>query len=122
MRQFLARAAPGLDLDSPDVRKELRRHMRLPTSILAQLWRLAISSGGTARRVQAPTLVLQGQTDSIVRPRDTRVLATRLGGAVELHELAAGHLLLDPTTPTWPRVSYLVRDFARRGHEAGTSA
>ena len=122
MRQFVARAAPGLDLDRPDVRQELRRHLRLPTSSLAQLWRLAVSSGEAARRVRAPTLVLQGRADSVVRPRDTRLLVTRLSGVVELHELAAGHLLLDPTTPTWQRVSHLVRDFAGREHEAGTSA
>jgi hypothetical protein len=48
----------------------------------------------------------------MVQPRDTRVLATRLGEAVELHELAAGHLHLDPTTPTCQRASHLVRDFA----------
>jgi pimeloyl-ACP methyl ester carboxylesterase len=100
VRQFIARAPPELDLDRPDVRHEFRRHMRLPTSSLAQLWRLAISSGAAARRVQAPMLVLQGLADGVIRPRDTRLLATRLGGAVELHELAAGHLLLDPTSPT----------------------
>ena len=96
LRQFFARAAPDLDLDRQEVRAELRQHVRLPTAAIAQLWRLSIGSGAAARRVRAPTLILQGQADRVVRPHDTRVLGGRLGGPVQLHELAAGHLLLDP--------------------------
>jgi carboxylesterase len=45
IRQFVARAAPDLDLEAPATRQELRRRMRLPTASIAHLWRLAISSG-----------------------------------------------------------------------------
>lgn len=66
-----------LDLDRPEVRAELRRRVR----------------------VHAPTLIVQGMTDRVVRAHDTRDLARRCGGPVQLHELDAGHLLLDSTGP-----------------------
>jgi pimeloyl-ACP methyl ester carboxylesterase len=113
LRQFFARAAPDLDLDRPEVRAELRQHVRLPTAAIAQLWRLAIGSGAAARRVRVPTLILQGQADRVVRPNDTRALVGRLAGRVQLHELAAGHLLLDPTTSAWEHVRELVLSFVR---------
>ena len=111
LRQFFARAAPDLDLNCQEVRAELRQHVRLPTAAIAQLWRLSIGSGAAARRVRVPTLILQGQADRVVRPRDTRVLGGRLRGPVQLHELAAGHLLLDPTTPAWEHVRDLILSF-----------
>jgi carboxylesterase len=113
LRQFFARAAPDLDLDRPEVRAELRQHVRLPTAAIAQLWRLSIGSGAAARRVRVPTLILQGQADPVVRPHDTRVLGRRLGGPVHLHELAAGHLLLDPTASAWEHVRDLILGFVR---------
>lgn len=111
LRQFFARAAPDLDLDRPEVRAELRRHARLPTAAIAELWRLAIGSSAAARRVHVPTLVLQGRADRVVRPHDTRLLAGRLGGPVHLHELVAGHLLLDSTTSAWAHVRELIVRF-----------
>jgi len=111
LRQFFARAAPDLDLNCQEVRAELRQHVRLPTAAIAQLWRLSIGSGAAARRVRVPTLILQGQADRVVWPHDTRVLGGRLRGPVQLHELAAGHLLLDPTTPAWEHVRDLILSF-----------
>jgi carboxylesterase len=113
LRQFFARAAPGLDLDDPDVRAELRRRVRLRTTTIAQLWQLAIGSGTAARAVRAPTLILQGKADRVIRPHDTRELARRFGGAVQLHELAGGHLLLDSGGPAWAIVRDLIVGFVR---------
>lgn len=111
LRRFFARAAPNLDLDHPELRAELRRQVRLPTVAIAEVWRLAIGSGAAARRVRVPTLILQGQADRVVRPHDTRALAGRLGGPVHLHELAAGHLLLDAATSAWEHVRELIVRF-----------
>jgi carboxylesterase len=112
LRQFFARAAPDLDLDRPEVRAELRRRVRLRTATVTQLWRLAIGSGSAASAVQAPTLILQGKTDPVVRARDTRDLARRFGGPVRLHELEAGHLLLDSTASGWTSIRELILSFA----------
>jgi pimeloyl-ACP methyl ester carboxylesterase len=111
LRQFFARAVPELDLDRPEVRAELRRRVRLHTATVTQLWQLAIGSGSAARAVQAPTLILQGNTDRVVRARDTRDLARRFGGPVQLHELDAGHMLLDSTAPGWAAVRDLILSF-----------
>jgi hypothetical protein len=43
-----------------------------------------------------------------------------VSGAVR-QSIAAGHLVLDPTTPIWLRVSQRVRDVVGRVHEAGTT-
>ena len=112
LRQSIARVAPDLDLDAPATRQELRRRMRLPTSSLAHLWLLAISSGEAARAVRTPTLLIQGVSDTIVRRTDTRQLATRFAGAIQLHELATGHLLLEPGGSAWRSVRELVVEFA----------
>jgi pimeloyl-ACP methyl ester carboxylesterase len=61
--------------------------------------------------MRVPTLILQGQADRVAWPHDTRVLGGRLRGPVQLHELAAGHLLLDPTTPAWEHVRDLILSF-----------
>ena len=101
LRQFFTRAAPELDLDRPEVRAELHRRVRLHTATVTQLWRLGIGSGSEARAVRVPTLILQGRADRVVRAQDTRDLARRFGGPVQLHELDAGHLLLEATGPGW---------------------
>ena len=72
LREFFARAAPGLDLDRPEVRAELRRRVRLRTATIAQLSQLAIGTGSAAHGVRAPTLIVQGKADRVVRARDTR--------------------------------------------------
>ena len=112
LRQFIARAAPDLDLEVRATRQELRRRTRLPTSRLAELWRLTIISGEAARAVRTPTLLIQGASDTVVRRSDTRQLAARLAGAIQLHELAAGHLLLEPGGSAWRSVRELVVMFA----------
>ena len=118
LRDFIARAAPQLDLDQAAVRHELRRRMRVPTSSLAHLWKVAIGSGQAARAVRVPTLLVQGIHDSVVRAHDTRLLATRLGGPIQLHELPAGHLLLQPDLPAWHQVRSLILAFAAPMDEA----
>jgi carboxylesterase len=107
-RRFITRAAPELDLNAPATRHELRRTMPLPTSSIAHLWRLAITSGDAAPRVHAPTLVVHGLGDTVVRTRDTRRLAERLGGPFELHDVDAGHLVLEPDAEAWGEVRQLI--------------
>lgn len=111
LRQFFARAAPDLDLDRPEVRAELRRRVRLHTATLTQLWRLGMGSGSAARVVRVPTLILQGRADRVVRAQDTRDLARRFGGPVQVCELEAGHLLLDSSGPEWAVVRELILSF-----------
>ena len=101
VRRTFAEMAPNLDLDDPAVHGRLRRDTVIPTATLDEL-----------RRVAAPTLILQGRQNRTVFPRHTRRLATRLGGPLTLHEVDAGHLLVEPGQPAWPTVRDLVVRFA----------
>ena len=111
VRQSFAEMAPGADLEDPGVQARLRRETVLPTATLNELRRVSTTAGRAARRVSAPTLVLQGRDDVTVLPGDTRRLAVRLGGALALRELPGGHLLVADDGPSWPVVRALVTDF-----------
>ena len=89
----------------------LRRETVLPTATLDELRRVSTAAGRAARRVTAPTLVLQGRDDVTVLPADTRRLAIRLGGPLALRELPGGHLLVAEDGPSWSAVHALVTDF-----------
>ena len=112
VRQAGAELAPGANLDDPAVQAQLREATALPTATLDELRRVSAAAGRAAPRVAVPSLVLQGRDDRTVLPRDTRRLALRLGGPLTLHELDAGHLLVDPTRPAWPTLRNLVVSFA----------
>ena len=112
VRQVFAEMAPGLDLDDPAVQGRLRRETAMPTATLDELRRVSAAGGGAARRVAAPTLILQGRRDRTVLPRHTGRLATRLRGSLTFHEVDAGHLLVEPDQPAWPTVRDLVVRFA----------
>jgi pimeloyl-ACP methyl ester carboxylesterase len=64
-----------------------------------------------ARTVHVPTLILQGNTERVVRAQDMRDLARRFDGPVKLHELDVGHLLLDSNGPEWAAVRELILSF-----------
>lgn len=112
VRQSVAELAPGADLDDPATQQRLRHETTIPTATLDELRRVSVGGGRAARRVAAPTLVLQGRDDRTVLPRDTRRLASRLGGPLALRELAGGHLLVSPDGPSWAAVRDLVVGFA----------
>jgi pimeloyl-ACP methyl ester carboxylesterase/DNA-binding CsgD family transcriptional regulator len=71
-----------------------------------------------APKVIAPTLVLHAQQDSVVRFRESRLLASLIPGArfVPLH--SRNHVLL-ADEPAWPMFLAEVRDFLGEGQSAG---
>jgi len=115
VRHGFAQSHPGVDLDDPAVREQLRREAVLPTATLDELRKASAAGGRAARRVQTPTLVIQGRQDSTVLPGDTRRLVGRLAGPAELHEVEADHMLVVPDRPAWPEVRDLVVRFATEG-------
>ncbi len=114
-RLILAEIAPGADLDDPAVRHELRDAFSVPTHSLNELRRIGNAAGAAARRVSAPTTILQGEQDSTTLPRHSRTLAARIGA--ELQEFPGDHLIVDPNRPSWPvvRDAVLSRATRRRG-------
>ncbi len=102
---------PDLQIDDPAVQAELRAFI-VPTRLLNELRRLGIAAGGTARRLHAPTLVVQGVRDTLVKPDDTARLVERLPSVVR-HEVVDGsHSLPLPAGGAWERVAQAVLDFA----------
>lgn len=112
IRDTFAEISPGADLDDPATQARLRRETTIPTATLDELRSVSRGGGLAARRVHAPTLVLQGRDDRTVLPRDTRRLASRIGGPLSLIEVAGGHFLVGPDGPSWPAVRDLVVGFA----------
>jgi pimeloyl-ACP methyl ester carboxylesterase len=76
-----------------------------------------------AAAVSAPTLIIQGAEDPLVKPLVTRRLAARLPNLLEYVEVPGGHELIGGNTPSWPQMAAALRRFltgvaageARRG-------
>ncbi len=109
--EFFRRVAPHLDLADPRVQARLRRETRLSSETLDQVRRLGLASIGCAPRVSAPTLVIQGNADTTVTPRLTRLLAKQLRGPTRLEEVPCDHLLIAEERPAWPLICDLVVRF-----------
>lgn len=104
---------PGADLDDPGVQQAIRG-FRLPVGLFDQI--RAAGQGGyrAAARVQAPTLVIQGTYDDLVRPAATRRLLARLKCPVDYIEVPAKHDLPDAANSAWARIEHSLLDFAAR--------
>ena len=96
VRSQFRRLEPTLDLDDPEVQRELREKVVLPTSSLVQLQRIGRAATRAAPRITTPTLVLQGKDDTTVSPADTRRLVKRLGGPVTFSETSGTHEFISP--------------------------
>jgi len=107
-RESLRQIDPDLDLDDPAVQVRLGAELRIPLTAVDEVRRLAARSARVARNAVAPTLVIQGSDDHVVRPRDTRRLLPHLGGVVTYHEVPVDHLLVLEERAAWPRVRELV--------------
>jgi len=75
--------------------------------------------GPTLSELRAPTLVLIGDADQVMRPRAARDLADAIAGAKLVILPGVGH---DLPAPLWPELADMVRTNARRWTPAGTRA
>ncbi len=103
LRQALQEMLPGLNLDDPAIRRELRTYA-VPWALLDELRLLGREAQRAATRLASPLLVIQGSSDPVVPPARTRGLVTAYRGPVQYLEVPAGHELLDPKGPAWPQV------------------
>jgi carboxylesterase len=111
LRASLADVMPDLDLDDDEVQRAICQ-TALPVSILFQLRESGLQALRSARAVSVPTLILQGTRDDVAKPRFTRRLARRLAHKAGYVEVDAGHRLVYPSEPGWPRVEREVLDWA----------
>ena len=113
VRASLTEVMPDLDLDDIEVQRALRE-AAIPVSILFQLRKSGLRAWRKAPEVTVPTLVLQGDGDSVAKPRYTRRLARRLRHRAGYIEVEAGHRLVHRVEPNWPEVEQAVLEFAGR--------
>jgi carboxylesterase len=114
IRRFFSGVTPNGDIDDPDMQNMIRNDIKLPTSTLDELRRLAANSVKLAPRITAPTLILQGTGDVSVRSRHTAELVSKMNTNAQLIEVTGDHLLVSDDRDTWPRVRDEVIHFAEQ--------
>ena len=107
-RTFFARTMPELDLDHPEVRRNLTEGRAISSRVLDELRWLGRRAEQLASTVTAPTLIVQGTEDGITLPQYTRRLVCKMGGRVTYHEIPGDHMLPCEGWPSWPEVRRLV--------------
>jgi carboxylesterase len=114
IRGLFASLSMQVDLDDPQVRRYLRDEFFLPTAAMDELIHLGRGAYRLAPRVQAPTLILQGDQDPVVRPESTLQLSRQLGASqVRLRQIPAMHDLLQASSPQLHQVVSEVIAFVR---------
>lgn len=111
LRQGLAKFMPGLDLDDPATQAALR-DFRVPLGLIGQVRGLSRRMLAAVPAIDAPTLVVQGTRDSVVRTAQTRRLLRRFPSRPAYVEVDSEHDLTLPENPAWPAVEAAVATFA----------
>ncbi len=81
---------PGFNLDDPQVRRSLME-IRLPIVFLEQFRRLSQLIIEGLRRIDMPTLVVQGKYDPVVLPEGTRALIRQINAPLRYVETEGDH-------------------------------
>lgn len=110
-RRGMAAFMPGANLDDPQVQASIRQ-FAIPTRVFDQLRRAGKAGRAAAERISMPTLIVQGERDSLVQPALTRTLAAAMRADVRYHEVPGEHNLLDPLQSSWRAVKGAVTAFA----------
>jgi carboxylesterase len=103
LRLALSSMVPGMDLDDEAVQKELRQ-LPMPVKIFDQLLAIGRQAKRAAKKVDIPTLVVQGTEDATIRPSDTRRLLQDLPHVWDYVEVEVGHALTDQVGDHWPKL------------------
>lgn len=109
-REALHQFMPDADLDDAEVQAAIR-DLRIPVAVLGQVRRSGQLGYRAAAHVAAPTLVIQGRQDQLVKPAVTKRLAARLPNLVELVEVAGGHELINSYDGSWPAITAAVQRY-----------
>ncbi len=94
---------PEIDLENPEHTKELV-HLEIPLYILDQIREVGRKALKAAPQVDMPTLLIQGTSDSVIRPERTRKLEKELSGAVTFAQVSGPHSLTMPHNPAFEQV------------------
>lgn len=96
-------------IDTPRAQK----NAPISTALLDQVRALGQMAGKSAPFITIPTLIIQGEGDTLLSPNKTKALIKSMTAApVTHHQLVDGQHLLDPSSPTWSIVESLTLNFA----------
>ena len=101
---------PEIDPSDPAQQAELRQ-INIPLYILDQLREVAREAFIAAPQVQAPTLIIQGSQDPLIRPAATESLARSMTAPVRRKIVDGPHSLTMPHNPALGEVLDLVAAF-----------
>lgn len=116
VRKQLTEMMPGVDLDDTAVQEQIRKEVQLPTRAIDEVRRLGKSGGKLANQITCPTLVLQGSADTVVPPKNTRQLITRLAGPVTYRELPGDHSFPKMQPPNQVNITPDLLNFVKSSH------
>jgi carboxylesterase len=109
-RDTLHQFMPEADLDDAEVQRAIRE-LRIPVRVLGQVRRSGQLGYHAAAHVTAPTLVIQGANDPLVKPAVTKQLAARLPNLAEYVEVPGNHELINANDASWPTVAAAIRRY-----------
>ena len=117
MKTFTLIGSPGFERDEDDLRRFSETTFdrgRNPAAAGRQLAAINASGNRTAllRRVSAPTLVIHGSADTLVRPSGGRATAKAIPGSTLLEIPGMGH---DLPRDAWPQIVDAIAENAARG-------
>jgi pimeloyl-ACP methyl ester carboxylesterase len=124
VKMFETIGSPGFDRDAEEIRELGRRSYERsysPASAGRQLAAI-IASGARSRelaRIKAPTLVIHGTADKLVRPSGGRATARAIPGAKLLKIDGMGH---DLPRGAWPQIVRAIVQTAREAEAARSGA
>lgn len=113
VRAGIEKFVPGIDLDDPEMQRTVRE-FRVPLGLIDQLRAVSRRASAAARRIDLPTLVVQGTRDTVARPQQTAALMRRLSVPPHLIEVDSEHNLTAADNPSWPQTRQAVLSFAQR--------
>ena len=121
VKTFTLIGSPGFDRDEAELRRFAQATFdrgRSPAAGGRQLAAILASGDRTSmlRRISAPTLVIHGSADTLIRPSGGRATAKAISGARLLEIPGMGH---DLPRDTWPQILDAIADNAARAESAG---
>lgn len=103
---------PNADFDDPEFQR-MTLELEIPTHLFDQIRAVGAGAYQAAPDVHAPTLVIQGAQDELVKPTLTKQLLARFGGATSYVEVDAAHNPAHPDHTAWNDIVEHIQQFAQ---------
>lgn len=102
---------PSANIDDPQVREEILQFV-VPTGIMNQVRIAGNHARQSVSHITAPTTVIQGRQDELVKPELTQTLVQNMSTDVNYILLDGDHNLTDTQKPHWEKVKAHIQQYA----------